>query len=196
MAAAQDASFVRRLAVCWMEMDKAHGPGSLLRPDLKYPSLPVHVRRVEIDFHRGGDKDLGAEAILCSVVEGDDGALTGLVVCLGEQFEETSDGDEQPGPPQCVFPIVQFELLLGAVIGLVNLTQLAVDWTGKFRNRVNGEGLAVLVCRLAAAVPRLRYVKVRDMHWKVWRGRQGENDGALNLERLRIKSRVQPGRAI
>lgn len=186
MAAAQDASFVRRLAVSCMEMDRAHGPGALLRPDLRYPSLPVHVRMVEIDFHRGGDKAVGAEAVLRSVVEGDDGALEGLVVRLGEQFEETiSDGDEQPGRPQSVFPTVQFELLLGAVAGLLNLTQLAVDWTGKFRNRVNGEGLAALACRLAAAVPRLRYVKVRDMHWKVCRGRQGEDDGAISLQRLK-----------
>ena len=192
-AAAQDASFVRRLAVSCLEMDRAHGgPGALLRPDPRYPSLPVHVRMLEIDLYQGGDKDVGAEAVLRSVVEGDDGALEGLVVRLGEQFEETpasGDGDEQPGrPPKRVFPAVEFELLIGAVAGLANLTQLAVDWTGMFWNGVDGEGLPASACRLAAAAPRLRYVKVRDMHWRVGRGRAGETNGAIGLEMLRMRT--------
>jgi len=183
-AAAQDVSWVRGLAVSCLEMYKAHGPGALLRPDPKYPSLPAHVRMVEIDFHRGGDKDAGAEAVLRSLVEGDDGALEGMVVRLGQQFAEAGHGDEQRGPPEYVFPAVQFELVLGAVGGLVNLTQLAVDWYG-LRGRVKGEELAALACRLAAAVPRLRYVKVRDMPYRIWRGREGEKDGAIRLERIR-----------
>jgi hypothetical protein len=181
LATTSDPSFTRRLAVSCKDVWAGYEPAALLRPDPNYPSLPLNLRILDIDLQRSqvylvdedGD-DLAredtppAKDVLADLVSGDDGTLEGLAVHLAEN-PEAEDGFED------------FGLLIDALANLVNLSQLAVEANIHDKRLLRGKALAKAAHLLATAAPRLRYIKVYETCWRVWRNRE---DGSVRLEEL------------
>jgi hypothetical protein len=169
LASVDDPSWTRRLAVSCQGLWAGYEPAALLRPDPNFPFLPLHLRMLDIDLQRNQvrlvDEDCDdlpqedippAKDILADVVAGDDGALQGLAVHLAENLEAEGGFEE-------------FGLLVRALGGLVNLTQVAVEPNVEAERLLKGDALGKAAYRLATAVPRLRYVKVYEKCWRVWR---------------------------
>ena len=173
-------SFTSKLAVSCCGLWAGSEPAALLRPDPDFPSLPIHLRMLDIDLQRNqvrlcdedGDdlerEDIPtAKEILADLVSGDDGTLEGLAVHLAEN-------------PEAVGGFEDFGLLVHTLGSLANLTQLAVEANIHGERLIKGDALGNAARLLAAAAPRLRYIKVYDECWRVWR----EGGAALRLEQL------------
>ncbi len=183
LARMEEPSFLNRLAVSCQGMWAGYEPAALLRPDPDFPSLPRHLRMLDIDLQRNqvrlcdedGDdleqEDIPAtKEILADLVSGDTGTLEGLTVHLPENLEALGGFED-------------FGLLLHSLSSLANLTQLAVEANIHGERLVKGDALEDAARLLAAAAPRLRYVKVYDECWRVWREGGGRR-ATLRLERL------------
>ena len=178
LARIEEPSFTSRLAVSCCGLWGSE-PAALLWPDPDFPSLPIHLRMLDIDLQRNqvrlydeGDilkrEDIpAAKEILANLVSGDDGTLEGLAVHLAEN-PEAEGGFEN------------FGLLVHALGNLVNLTQLAIEANIHGERLIKGDALGNAARLLAAAAPRLRYVKVYDECWRIWR----EGGAAVRLEQL------------
>ena len=181
LATTSDPSFTRRLAVSFQRVWTGYEAAALLRPNRNYPSLPLHLRMFDIDLQRSqvrlvnedGD-DLSCEGIppakdvLADLASGDDGTLEGLAVHLAEN-PEAEGGFED------------FGLLFDALGNLVNLSQLAVEANIYGERLLKAEALVKAAHLLAAAAPCLRYIKVYETCWRIWRNR---GDGTVRLEEL------------
>jgi hypothetical protein len=177
IATIDDTSFTRKLAISSKSMDWGYELAALLRPDPNYPSLPLHLRMLNIELQRDqvrlfdedGD-DLGsediprAEQVLEDLVSGDDGTLEGLAVHLKEH-------------QRC---LERLDLLVDAVGRLANLTQLAVVASTYAERDMGVEALESAAHELAAAAPRLRYIRMYESYWRVWRNR----DDTVRLDML------------
>jgi hypothetical protein len=176
MATRIDPSSARKLALSSGGMCSDRDVAALLRPDPKYPALPLHPRMISINLLPTRDSRVpSAKSLLDALVSGDDGTLEGLVAHL-------SENPEAPGE------FNNIDLLAHALGKLVNLTQLAVsvdlrrpigpqfpglaDARAKARSKVLGV--------LAAAPPRLRYLEVDGKYWQVWRN----DDDTVRLEEM------------
>jgi hypothetical protein len=172
-----DTSFTRKLAISSQSMDGGYELAALLRPDPNYPFLPLHLRMLNIELQRDqirlfdedgadlGNEDIPrAEQVLEDLVSGDDGTLEGLAVHLKEDrrcFE-------------------RLELLVDTVSQLANLTQLAVVASMYAEREMGVEALESAAHRLATAAPRLRYIRMYESYWRVWRNR----DDTIRLDML------------
>lgn len=183
--ASLDPLFARKLALSCMDMSPGYEPAALLRPSPIYPSLPLHLRMLEIELRRdqlrllddygrllGQDEIPSAKQVLEDLVSGDDGTLEGLVIHL----------TEIPGPK---ISFDELDHLVDAIRKLDNLTQLAVNIHDEKRAR--REAANKIVRLLATAAPRLRYIRLYSWHWRVWRSM---GDSKVKLEELDI-SEVQ-----
>lgn len=182
----QDPSRARHIALGAASSGIGHEPVALLRADERYLALPVHLRMLEIDLDRGNDdlyivddegeylEKVDVDTVLESLVEGDEGALEGLVLCLPDAEEEEEEGGLEG----------HLELLEGALPRLVNLGELYIRGNG-----YEVESCAAVTTRLASAVPSLRYINVRlggddRCYWKISRG----EEGVVRLEKLEGRS--------
>ncbi|KAK3901231.1 hypothetical protein C8A05DRAFT_16561 [Staphylotrichum tortipilum] len=169
LASIDDPSWTRRLAVSCRGLWAGYEPAALLRPDPNFPSLPLHLRMLDIDLQRNQvrllDEDCDdlvqediptAKDVLADLVSGDDGTLKGLAVHLAENLD--ADGGFE-----------DFGLLVHALGGLVNLTQLAIEANVDDECLLKGDALDKAAYLLATAVLQLRYVKVYEKCWRVWR---------------------------
>ncbi|KAH6839570.1 hypothetical protein B0I37DRAFT_408969 [Chaetomium sp. MPI-CAGE-AT-0009] len=174
-----DPHSARKLAVSCRDMSLGYEPAALLRYNSAYPSLPLHLRMLEMELRRdevrlfdneGRDVNYwdvpSAALILENLVVGDDGTLEGLVAHL----------TETPGPK---IGFEEMDLLVEALGKLDNLTQLAVNIYGE--KRVRRETANDIVGILAAAAPRLRYIRLYSWYWRVWRA---AGDTKIRLEEL------------
>ncbi|KAK4039414.1 hypothetical protein C8A01DRAFT_36624 [Parachaetomium inaequale] len=162
LATRMDPSSARKLAVSCGAVWPGRDMAALLRPDPAYPSLPLHLRMLNVDLVRTQDPHMpSAKALLDGLVSGDDGTLEGLAVHLSENPEALSGFDNM-------------DLLVHALGKLVNLTQLAVTLHMDRRQRpapafmeawskANREAADIL----AAAPPGLRYINVAGQSWRV-----------------------------
>lgn len=180
-ATTSDHSFTRGLAVSCKRVWAGYEPAALLRPDPDNPSLPLHLRMLDIDLQReqvrlldeDGD-DLAyenippAKDVLVDLVSGDDGTLEGLAVHLAENSQV--EGGFQ-----------DFGLVVDALGNFVNLSQLAVEANVNRPHLLKGKALAKAAHLLATMVPRLRYIKVYESCWRIWRD---GNNGNVRLEEL------------
>jgi hypothetical protein len=114
-------------------------------------------------------KAASAKARLERLVDGDEGALEGLAL----ELPETPKGDG----------FEYLDLLVAALRRLANLKQLAVlpatieEAYLRIRSQEHWREVASI---LAAGVPRLRYIRVYGLCWRVWRMR----DNTIRLEEL------------
>ncbi|KAH6627383.1 hypothetical protein F5144DRAFT_575675 [Chaetomium tenue] len=179
--AALDPPSARRLAILCPDMTTGYEPAALLRPNPIYPSLPLHVRMLEMELRRNQirlfdndgrllnhDEIPSAKQVLEDLVSGDDGTLEGLAVHL----------TESPGPK---IGFDELDLLTNALQKLDNLTQLAVNINDE--KRVKREAANKVVRVLATAPPRLRYIRLYSWYWRVWRA---AGDTKVRLEELDI----------
>lgn len=176
-----DDELMRPLAITCQRQCWGYELAALLRPDPKFPCLPMHPRMIDIDLQRSqvdlldddGDdlEDIPtAKEVLADLVSGDEGTLEGLTVHLGED-PEAEGGFED------------FGLLVDALGKLANLTQLAVLANFDSECLLSGDALEKAARLLAAAAPQLRYVKVYDKCWRVCRG----GDDPVQLEELEAR---------
>ncbi|KAK3296500.1 uncharacterized protein B0H64DRAFT_374578 [Chaetomium fimeti] len=174
-----DPPSARRLAVSCLDMSMGYEPAALLRYNPIYPSLPLHLRMLEMELRRdevrlfdndGRDVNYwdipSAALMLENLVTGDDGTLEGLAVNLTET-------------PGLKIGFEEMDLLVDALGKLANLTQLAVNMYGQ--KRVGPEEANKVVLRLAGAAPRLRYIRLYSWYWRVWRA---TGDTEIKLEEL------------
>ncbi|KAH6847098.1 hypothetical protein B0I37DRAFT_374290 [Chaetomium sp. MPI-CAGE-AT-0009] len=170
-----DGSFTRRLAISCRDMDIGYELAGLLRPNPDYPCRPLHLRMLNIDLERkhayldeGEDENKPAAIeVLDHLVSGDNGTLEGLAVRLNESRKV-------PGS------FVVLDTLVRYVGKLVNLNQLALLLSTSLYNWMVVEELEHIARMLAVAAPRLRYIKVSELYWRIWRNR----DGSVRLDRL------------
>ncbi|KAK1833507.1 hypothetical protein QBC39DRAFT_47724 [Podospora conica] len=172
-AASDDPAWARQVALSFVEVNDALEPAQLLRPSDKYPSLPLHLRmldvnldreKVEVDDEEGGEVPTVAE-VLHDLVAGDDGALEGLSVHFPLDMGHDSFSD-------------LLQAVTDILPGLINLTQLSVVLPGQFDN-FDGK-VESTARKLAGAPSQVRYVKVQKRAWRVWR----DGDGTVRLEEL------------
>lgn len=152
----------RQIAISARIMGEGYEPAALLQPSPEYPALPLHPRMLEIDLNRvssdfymiddNGEEDYDltpADELLDSLVNGDDGALEGLMLYL-----QCADYPlEEEGRPSLNG---QYKLLEQTLPKLRNLTQLCIRGRG-----YQVDGYIDVAQRLAAAIPSLQYINVR-----------------------------------
>lgn len=177
VASIADTSFARKLAISSQSMNGGYELAALLRPDPNYPALPLHLRMINIELQRKqvrlfdeDGEDLGEEDIpparqvLGDLVSGDDGTLEGLAVHLHEDMR-----------------VLRCLNLLGNTVGkLANLTQLAVVESIYVEREIELGALEDAARMLAVAAPRLRYIRVYESCWRIWRNR----DDTIRLDKL------------
>jgi hypothetical protein len=180
-----NAAFARNLAVSrWERPDGAIFHGRFLQPIPFSRRRRAHLRMLSLHLRPSNailiaedDKPLSQDlaeavstkAVLGYLVDGDEGALEGLAV----ELPETPKGDG----------FEYLDLLVAALGRLVNLTQLAVlpETTKEMYLRIRSqEDWREVAGILAAAAPRLRYIRVYGLCWRVWRIR----DNTIRLEEL------------
>ena len=179
-AAIEDPSFARQLAISCVQMGSPQELAALLRADPGHPCLPLHLRMLDVDLQRDQvclcdedgeqlpDEDVPtAQQVLEDLVSGDEGTLRGLMVHLSE------DSDAEYG-------FKHLELLCAALGKLVNVTQLGIERYRFHQTQLTDEALVRVAHTLAAAAPSLRYLKVYQHYWRIWRIR----DGTISLEEL------------
>lgn len=180
LAGIADASFARKLAVSSQTTWSGYELAALLRPDPRYPSLPLHLRMLDIDLVRVDASVIGqdgnalrgedmpsARQVLEHLVSRDDGTLEGLTVHLRED-------------PGAEVGFEGVDSLVHALPKLTNLTQLAVIPDAYTKGPLTKGSAERLVAMLANAVPRLRYIRVHESYWRLWR----DGSGAIKLESL------------
>jgi len=176
-----DPSGARQIALSTQTMNEGYEPAMLLRPHDNSPALPLHPRMLEIELDQRysswldgfgellcDDEIPSADELLDSLVDGDEGILEGLVLCLPDA--NYPDDDERPTLEK------QYELLERTLPKLTNLTQLSIRGAG-----YAVDGYSGVAQRMALAIPRLRFINVRmGKHYKdgnfrrIVRGDQGE----------------------
>ncbi|CAK7232644.1 hypothetical protein SEUCBS140593_008331 [Sporothrix eucalyptigena] len=212
-AAADDPAWARRLAVSARDMGNGLELATLLQTidtddlddDKQFLAAPVHLRMLDVDLQRNalelyvckgnGEDSLPTTSIAPSVqqvlddlVAGDDGTLEGLTVHLEERRAANEYGE-----PGCGVGVefMRLGLLAASVAPLTNLTQLAIQSDGEVfsKSYLPEEKLVDAAVLLAVAVPSLRYIKVCQLCWRIWRDNKGgdgdENkNGNVRLELL------------
>lgn len=167
-AAIEDPALARQLAVSCGQMGTGRELSALLRANPAHPSLPLHLRMLDVGLWRDqvnlygedgedvpDDEVPSAEQVLEDLVSDDKGTLEGLAVRLRED-SDAEDGFEH------------LDLLASALVRLVNVTQLVVSRpSGLYWTRMTDEALARAARTLGAASPRLRYVKMYWQHWRI-----------------------------
>lgn len=179
-ASVDEPALIRQLAMSFSQMGSPQELAALLRPDQNYPSLPLHPRMLDIDLQRDqvyliddedeqlpDDEVPTAVEVLEDLVSGDAGALEGLMVHMAEE-------PDTPGGFQ------HLDLLANALTKLVNVTQLGIEKYLFHQTRLSDETLVCGAQILAAAGPRLRYIKVYNHYWSIWRN----VEGAIRLDVL------------
>lgn len=179
-AAIEDPSFARQLAISCVQMGSPQELAALLRADPGHPSLPLHLRMLDIDLQRDQvclcdedgeqlpDEDVPtAQQVLEDLVSNDEGTLRGLMVHLSEDSDAASGFEH-------------LDLLCTALGKLVNITQLGIERYRFHQTQLTDEALVRVTHALAAAAPQLRYIKVYQHYWRIWRIR----DGTISLEEL------------
>lgn len=180
-AASDDPAWTRQVALSVVvEINEGLEPAQLLRSSEKYPSLPLHLRMLDVNLDR--EKlylvdDEGQQVppevvptvsqVVEDLVAGDGGALEGLTVHFPRNM-----GDDA------------FSALLESVTGmlprLTRVTQLSVFLPHVYHNFSVDDRTESTARRLAAAASRVRYIKVEDRGWRVWR----DADETARLEEL------------
>lgn len=174
-AASDDPAWTRQVALSVVDLSEALEPAQLLRSSKKYPSLPLHLRMLDVNLDREGlylADDEGrqvppedvptASQVLEDVVAGDGGALEGLTL----HFPRDEGDDSFSG---------LLESVTNMLPRLTGLAQLSVVLPG-----VNDDKIESTARRLAAAASRVRHVMVQERGWRVWRDR----DGTVRLDEL------------
>ncbi|KAK3301791.1 uncharacterized protein B0T15DRAFT_515041 [Chaetomium strumarium] len=192
LASLPDPSTTRQLAVSCGDMwTTGQEPAALLRPDPRYPSLPLRLRSMDINLRRCPS----AEAVLQDLVAVDDGTLEGLTVWFDDTnwFDDTDGYNPSYSKTVDVDQIEHMALFLDALPKLRNLTELAVElavlesptrnpspWEYSYfdPSMRPHEDFETLAAKLAdAAGPRLRYIDLRAaarlVRWRVWRDPDG-----------------------
>lgn len=177
-AASDDPAWTRQVALSVVDLSEALEPAQLLRSSKKYPSLPLHLRMLDVNLDREDlylADDEGrqvppedvptASQVLEDVVAGDGGALEGLTV----YFPRDKDGDSWSGLVESVTDMLP---------RLTGLTQLSLVLPGERYNF--DEKIENTVRRLAAAASGVRYINVENRGWRVWR----DVDGTVRLDEL------------
>lgn len=122
--------------------------------------IDLQRKRVYVDDLETGSRYLegppSVEQVLGDLALGDNGTLEGLAVHLPE--DPTKD---------CGFK--HLGLLTTALAELSNLTQLVVNTVHYPRTQLTGNMMIKAARKLAAAAPRLRYIKVHWRCWRIWR---------------------------
>ncbi|CAK7205829.1 hypothetical protein SEUCBS139899_008608 [Sporothrix eucalyptigena] len=212
-AAADDPAWARRLAVSARDMGNGLELATLLQTidagdlddDKQFLAAPVHLRMLDVDLQRdalelyvckgNGEDSLpttdiapSAQQVLDDLVAGDEGTLEGLTVHLEERRAANEYGE-----PGCGVGVefMRLGLLAASVAPLTNLTQLAIQSDGEVfsKSYLPEEKLVDAAVFLAVAVPSLRYIKVCQLCWRIWRDNKGgdgdENkNGNVRLELL------------
>ena len=178
-AASDDPAWARQVALSVVEPNDALEPAWLLRPSEKYPSLPLHLRMLDVNLDREElylvDED-GLQVppedvptvsqVLEDLVAGDGGALEGLTVHF-------------PRDPGDDLISSLLESVTDTLPRLTGLAQLSVVLPGLMNYNFD-EKTESTARRLAAAASRVRYIKVENRSWRVWRDR----NGTVRLEEL------------
>ncbi|KAK3367526.1 hypothetical protein B0H63DRAFT_423585 [Podospora didyma] len=131
--------------------------------DMENP--PLYLRMLNLDLE-ADEKSLSASEVLDQLVaaDADCGSLEGLAVRLRHEGEDPSAFDET------------LDLLAAALSKLTGVTQVAVIYC---------EGSAkAAALKLAKAAPHLRYIRVFQDYWKIWRDGHDEVNGNIRLEKL------------
>lgn len=158
----QNPDRVRQIAISCRESGEGYEPAGLLRPDSRYPALPLQPRMLGIDldrkhdnillFDEDGEEDYNvpsADEVLHSLVNGDEGTIEGLVLYL--PAANRPDDDDPPTLEG------QLALLARYLPRLTNLSQLCIHGRGYNVD----DGYTDVAGRLAWAIPSLRYINVR-----------------------------------
>jgi hypothetical protein len=190
LLANSDPAWLRQIAFSARDTWGGYEWAGLLRSDELFPSYPVHPRMMHIELkrdqvilkdedgeHWDDDDKPTAEEVLNDLVSGDDvGALEGLAVHL-EIKEEGSESE---------ICFEDFDMFADALSKLPNLTQLAVVEYGRDERLIKPEEAEHAARLLAAAGSRIRYLRVHNRYWRVWR-EEGDNIrlGTLSPEERR-----------
>ncbi|CAK7235808.1 hypothetical protein SBRCBS47491_009420 [Sporothrix bragantina] len=205
-SAAEDPTWARKLAVFVGDMSEGFEVASLLQTialdklddETQFLSPPVHFRMLEIDLQRQ-DLELyvckgdsrnpnpteeaapSVEEVLGYLADDDNSTLEGLTVHL----EETRESDTFGELGYTIgIEFVNLDLLATSLAKLTNLSQLAIQSYGEpFEESILSEKkLKDAAVLLAEAVPSLRYIKVCQLCWRIWRmrcmGTDGDSDDA------------------
>ena len=160
-----DSASARQLAISFREIGHTYQPASLLQADSTYPSLPLHVRMLDIDLDHYPDS---LEQVLDSLVSGDDGALEGLAVPL-KKAQAAQGG------------FLHLDLISKAIAKLANLAQLSLIPNTRSQDMVvERKEMQRAANILARAGLRLRYIQIYYHYLRVWRN----GDGTVRLEEL------------
>lgn len=159
-----------RMAI-FAQQGLCYEPTDLLRPDSKYPALPLHPRMLEMELDRAKrhstlrDEDWHprtdlppANELLDSLVNGDDGALEGQVLYLpGAKLADPRPGDDDEqriwDDPRTWDE--QYGLLERTLPKLTNLSQLCIHVRGH-----DIDAYGDVAPKLALAIPSLRNISV------------------------------------
>ncbi|KXX73705.1 hypothetical protein MMYC01_203743 [Madurella mycetomatis] len=169
LATAGSGNWTRRIALFTKYPGRTES-AALLRPDSKYPSIPLHFRMIDVDMcpslvgTPAGDASVSAQAVLKSLRRGDDGTLEGLTIRL-------------PADPKGVFGLGYFLELIETISKLAGLTQLILKGGWRVAPRWH---MSAIARRLAAAAPRLKYIRVESRPFRILR----TEDGDVRLEKL------------
>ncbi|KAK4150693.1 hypothetical protein C8A00DRAFT_36711 [Chaetomidium leptoderma] len=185
LATVQDASSARRLAVSCRNMKLDYELAALLVPSPEYPSLPLHLRMLNIDLTHGplnmsdvddddredqpGKVGSSPKQVLENLVLGDNGTLEGLAVHMAEDPDVEGDFENQG-------------ILVDALAKLANGTQLVVVADSATARLYELEQLVKVAQLLADAAPRLRYIGTYERYY--WRVCRSNRDDTITLGEL------------
>ena len=137
--------------------------------------MDIDLERERMDLYDGKGGDLpadrvpSAKQVLEDLVSSDESTLEGLTVHLKEEQEE--DGEGGDGGDGGGGGFQHLDLLATNLAQLVNLIQLAIQSYGGIfaESYFREEHLADTARFLATSVSSLRYIKVCQLYWRIWR---------------------------